>query len=254
MTNMTNSRFHLEQPPVKRVALTVNFKAEPRLQGWHLDTFFHSLSSRYLSRQEVAPHPGDGHGAYEVLPSMGGWPIPKTEFAGDERSLSVQGDELEVAWNFGDNDEKHYPGFDSLIEELEQVLKDLVGSVEEHGVSIAPHEVECLYVNEIDGLSAPDLAVGVLTDWADVQARVVPEEGYVGVRLHGCGNTEEHHCSSYVMVDSNDDGPPVLSFRVGRALDEDESAAKAMRQAHEELIGLFCSHTPDRLRAQWGES
>lgn len=239
---------------MKRVALTVNFSAEPRLQGWHLDTFFHSLSSRYLSRQEVAPHPGVDAATYEFLPSVGGWPIPRTEFASDERSLSVQGDELEVVWNFGDNDEKDYPGFDSLMEELEQVLTDLVASVQEHEVSITPHEAECFYVNEIDGLTAPELAVGVLTDWADVQPRAVPEQGYVGVRLHGCGHTEEHHCSSYVMVDSNEDGAPVLSFRVGRVLDEDEDAAEAMRQAHDELIDLFRSHTPDRLRAQWGES
>lgn len=239
---------------MKRVALTVNFVAEPRLQGWHLDTFFRSLSSRYLTRQEVAPRPGVDTGPFEFLPSTGGWPIPRTEFASHEHSLSVQGDELEVVWHFGDEGEKEYPGFESLMKELEQVLTDLVASAREQEVEVTAHEVECFYINEVEGITAPALAVGVLTDWADVQPRALPEDGYVGVRLHGCGHTEEHHCSSYVMVDSNDDGTPLLSFRVGRALDEDEEAAEAMHRAHEELIGLFRSHTPDSLRAQWGES
>lgn len=248
----TDSRFHLERPPVKRVALTVTFQAEPRLQGWHLDDFFREVAGRYLSREEVAPRPDS---AFEFLGASGAWPIPKTQFSSNERSLSVQGDELEVVWNFGDEGEKAYPGFDLLMEELEQVITQLVTSVRKHDVAITPHEVECFYINEIDGMSAAEYAVGVLTDWADVKPRRLPEEGYVGVRLHGCGNIEEHQCSSMVMVDSSDDdGTPILSLRVGRPLDEDESAEDAMRQAHDELITLFRAYTPDSLLAEWGES
>lgn len=238
---------------MKRVALTVNFAAEPRLQGWHLDEFFRSASDRYLAREEIAPRPDSG--AFEFLSPSGGWPIPKTQFASNERSLSVQGDELEVVWNFGNEGEKKYPGFDSLMEELEQVITQLISSAQKHEVVITPHEVECFYINEIEGMSASELAVGVLTDWANVKPRPVPDEGYVGVRLHGCGDPEEHQCSSLVMVDSDDDdGGPTLSLRVGRPLAEDETAPEAMRQAHDELIALFRSHTPNWLRAQWGES
>lgn len=237
---------------MKRVALTVNFQAEPRLQGWHLEEFFRAAGGRYLSREEVAPRPDN---AFEFLGASGAWPIPKTKFVSDERSLSIQGDELEVAWNFGDEGEKAYPGFDSLMEELESVITQLVTSVRKHDVEITTHEVDCFYINEIGGMSTADYAVGVLTDWADVTPRSLPKEGYVGVRLHGCGDTEEHQCSSLVMVDSSDeDGSPILSLRVGRTLGEDEGAEEAMRQAHDELITLFRAYTPDWLRAQWGES
>lgn len=249
---VTDSRFHLDSPPVKRVALTVSFQAEPRLQGWHLDEFFRETAGRYLSREEVAPRPDN---AFEFLSASGAWPIPKTQFVSKERSLAVQGEELEVVWNFGDEGEKAYPGFDSLMEELASVITRLVTSVRKHDVEITTHEVECYYINEISGMLAADYAVGVLTDWADVTPRTLPKEGYVGVRLHACGDTEEHQCSSLVMVDSSDDdGSPILSLRVGRSLSEDENAEEAMQQAHDELIALFRTYTPDRLRAQWGES
>ena len=250
---VTDSRFRLERPPVKRVTLTVNFRAEPRLQGWHLDAFFHYLGTRYLSREEVPPRPSADAETYEFLPPVG-WPIPRTVFAGDDRSLSVQSDELELVWNFGEANRYGYPGFESLMEELDRVLNELVSSVSEHDVDITPTEVECFYVNEIEGMTAPQLAVGVLTDWAEVDHRPVPDKGYVGVRLHGCRHPEEHNCSSWVMVDSVDDGPPRLAIRVGRLLKEGEAASAVMRQAHDELIGLFRSHTPDRLRTEWGES
>lgn len=239
---------------MRRVALTIGFQAEPRLQGWHLDAFFRFLADRYLSRQEVAPRPGADAGPYEFLPPDGGWPIPKTEFVGDDSSLSVQGDELEVVWDFRDNGTKKYPGFDLLAKELEQVLGGLVSSAQEHGVSITPREVGCFYINEIDGMTAAQLAVGVLTNWAEIQPRAIPVAGYVGVRLHDYDHTEENPCSSYVLVDSNDEGAPVLSFRVGRHLDEEEGAPEAVRQTHDAVIKLFRTHTPDELRARWGES
>lgn len=250
----TDDGFRLAQPPVKRVALTVNFKAEPALQGWHLDGFFGSVKERYLSREEVAPRPGFETGPFEFLSAEGGWPIPKTQFVGNERSLSLQGDELEVAWNFGGEGQDTYPGFESLMSELEQVLVQLVASADDHDVSVVPHSVECLYVNEIEDLTGGELAVGVLTNWSDVEARPVQEKGYVGVRLHGCGHTDEHPCSSYVMVDSDDGKAAALTFRVGRRLDQNEDAVKGVRLAHDELIGIFRSHTPEWLRRQWGES
>lgn len=248
-------RFQLERPPVRRVTLTVNFETAPRLQGWHLGTFFRNLETRYLSREEVPPHLAPDSADYELERPVIAWPIPRTEFAGVDRSLSVQGDELEVAWTFGGDDEDHeYPGFESLMAELGGVFADLVSSASEHAVTITPQRVGCFYVNEIDGISAADLAVGVLTGWRGGSSRPMPSQGYVGVRLHGCRVPEEHDCSSLVMVDSVDDGAPRLSIDVVRPLGEDGLVEPALRAAHDELIDLFKLHTSDQLRTEWGES
>lgn len=247
----TTPGFTLTHPPVKRVALTVRFQAEPGLQGWHLGEFFENVSDRYTTRQEIAPRPNSD--TFEFLEAMGRWPIPKTEFASAERSLSIQGDELEVGWNFGNEGDKNYPGFNELLRELEQVLDKLIQSTTQYDIRISPTDAECYYVNEIEQVSPIELAVGVLTGWTEAGLGSHPPKGYVGVRLHGCGDTEEHQCSSLVMVDSSHDDTPILSLRVGRPLAEAEGAPAALREAHNELIELFQTYTPDHLRAQWGE-
>lgn len=248
------TRFRLERPPVRSVTLTIRFEASPRLQGWHLEGFFRKVSSHYLAREEVAPRPAVEAAGYEFIPPEDAWPIPRTECIGEDRSLSVQGDELEVVWNFGDRDEgREYPGFDSLMKGMEDHLYDLISSVSDHDVTIAPREVECFYENAIEEITASELAVGVLTGWADTSSKSVPQQGYVGVRLASVGKPRGQSCSSLVMVDSGDDQPPRLAIRVGRLLESGERAEDAMRQAHDELISLFRTHTSEQLRSGWGE-
>lgn len=251
-----SSRFRLERPPVKRVALTINFEAMPRLQGWHLGGFFDSIKDEYPTREETSPKPAYHATGYEFMQPGEGWPIPRTELVGEDRALSIQGDELEVVWTFEASEEgREYPGFDSLMAGLKKVYELLESSVEDHGVSIVPKMVECYYTNEIDGVTASELAVGVLTDWrAPVAARPSLPQRYVGVRLHGCGKPEDHECSSLVMVDSTDDGPPRLAFSVSRDLEEGEPVGESLEQAHEELIALFRDYTSGEMRRKWGES
>jgi len=258
MANMAGSNdtpFALEKPPVKRVELSLAFAASPAIQGWHLAAFFTGLRERYLSVTETAPLPsGSGETGYEFLPDDGTWPIARTEFVGADRSLAVQGDRLDVVWEFGDGDDEHaYIGFESLINEMDGVYSELLSALLSNGVEIEPSSAQCYYINEIDEVAGAELAVGVLTGWGAVPASAVPTPGYVGVRLHGCRSTD-HKCSSWVMVDSQDEEPPTLSIRVKRPItDGDKSAMHALREAHDELIGLFRRYTSDELRRGWGE-
>lgn len=238
---------------MKRVALNIKFEAQPRLQGWHLEKFLSSLSGRYLSREEMAPNLGDDDDSFEFMSATNGWPIPRTQFSSTDRDLAIQGDELEVVWNFGAERESKYPGFDSLVSDAEDVFRELVNSTHSYGVSITPMRVECYYRNEISEMSASELALGILSGWTANRAIEAPEEGYIGVRLHGCGYTDDHECSSYVMVDSMGENSPALSFRVGRRVRDGESAKFALSEAHDELISLFRMHTSSDLRQAWGE-
>ena len=249
----TNSPFRLERPPVKRVALNIEFEAEPRLQGWHLADFFSSLSRRYPSREEMAPDLGDDDESIEFMSASNGWPIPRTQFSGFGRALAIQGNELEVVWNFEAEGDSKYPGFDSLMSEAWDVFQKLVESTASFDVSINPIRVQCFYRNEIVEMGASALALGVLSGWSASHAIEAPKEGYIGVRLHGCGYNDRHECSSYVMVDSMGDDNPTLSFQVGRLVRDGEGADFALREAHDELISLFQMHTPVRLREGWGE-
>lgn len=245
--------FALERPPVRQVVLTLGFTASPPIQGWHLASFYNRMRDRYLSVEEVAPRPSESAELpYEILPADGGWPIPRSEFAAPDRALALQGDQLEVQWNFGSPEQRKYVGFESLIEDLSAVYEDLVSVLAGHDIEVSPSRAECYYVNAIEEFSATELAVGVLTDWAAASPQAANNSGYVGVRMHSCPAEEKHNCSSLVMVDSQDDGHPNLSLRVRRQVQE-EPPLDAMNDAHEELIELFKRHTSDELRRGWGE-
>ena len=255
MTADGGSAFTLERPPVTQVNLTVAFNAAPPIQGWHLADLYSTLRTRYLSVSESAPVPARNEDErYEFLPAGGSWPIARTEFARTDGSLAVQGDLIDVVWDFGHGEGSNkYVGFDSLVAEMGQVYGEFVEALSKNGVELEPRMAECRYVNDIVGLSGPELAVGVLTAWASVEPRPVAAPGYVGVRMHACASTE-HRCSSWVMVDADDDEPPKLTLRVNRRVSEaDADAIEALREAHDELIELFRRHTSDALRKGWGE-
>ncbi|MBI4901836.1 MAG: hypothetical protein HY829_15360 [Actinobacteria bacterium] len=248
-------RFKLERPPVTRVVLTLAFEAAPSIQNWQLAGFFTGLRDRYLSVSEAAPVPTDkGDGSFEFLGDDDPWPIPRTEFVSPGRSLGIQGDQMDVVWDFGmASGERDYVGFESLIGEMADVYEQFANELAKNHVRLEPRTAQCHYTNEILGLEVTELAVGVLTDWAPVQSRPTDAPGYVGVRIHAC-KSPEHSCSSWVMVDSQEDGSPTLSIRVRRPIAEgDIDPMAAMREAHDELIGLFKRHTSDELRQAWGE-
>ncbi len=158
-----------------------------------------------------------------------------------------------TTWAFDGEASTPYVGFDELRATIDDLYMKLAASVAVHDVRITPRSVSCYYVNSVPEVSATTLAVGVLTRWAQNIAADDPEHGYVGARLHACASPGEHSCASLVMVDSQDDGSPLLSIRVGREVPEQEDAITALSAAHDELIVLFKQHTSEALRKGWGE-
>lgn len=252
--------YRLQRPPVTSVSLRIRFKAVPGLQNWMLAPFLSEMRQKAAGVEELPPlgsfadpfaladFPSD---ELEEAPS---WPVPRTQFLSNDRTIAVQGDELEVTWAFDAANAEKYPGFDELRREMEELYTTLVGSVGTHEVAITPSLVECFYTNSIPEVTAATLAVGVLTNWSSEAVVPDPSAGYVGVRLHTCADPVKHDCASLVLVDSRDDGePPILAFRVSRRVEGDTDAVAALTEAHDELITLFKQHTSDNLRRGWGE-
>lgn len=252
--------YELLRPPVTSVSLRIRFKAVPSLQNWMLASFLSEMRGIHASVEELPPLGGftdpfsglvEDDDGQEDHPA---WPVPRTQFSGLDRTIAVQGDELQVTWAFDDESASKYVGFDALRGDMENLYRKLVNSVIQHGVTIGPKGVECFYVNSVPEVTATTLAVGVLTNWTNDVRLNDPQDGYVGVRLHTCASPNMHRCSSLVMVDSRDaDDPPILSLRVHRVVDEGLDAIEALSDAHDELIALFKQHTSESLRKGWGE-
>ncbi|MFT3888026.1 MAG: hypothetical protein QM713_07690 [Arachnia sp.] len=252
--------YRLRRAPVTSVSLRIGFSAAPGLRNWMLAPFLSEMRNEGAAVEELPPLVGSPdpfslldapNDEFEDVPS---WPVPRTRFTSADRSIAVQGDELEVTWVFDAENAVSYPGFDELSREMSRLYHRLVASVDTHDVTITPTIVECFYTNSVGGVTAATLAVGVLTGWSSDTATPDPAHGYVGVRLHTCADPETHDCASLVMVDSQDGGEaPVLAFRVGRRVGPDADAVAALAEAHDELIALFKRHTSDDLRREWGE-
>lgn len=252
--------YKLERPPVTSVSLRIRFRATPGLQNWMLAPFLSEMRNENGAVEELPPLSGfpdpfslsdPSNDEFEDGPA---WPVPRTQFTSTDRSIAVQGDELEVTWAFDSENAVSYPGFDDLSREMSKLYRKLVDSVDTHDVAITPSMVECFYTNSVRGVTAAALAVGVLTDWSGDTAAPDPTPGYVGVRLRTCADPDKHDCASLVMVDSRDGGePPVLAFRVGHRVAANADAVAALTEAHDELIALFKRHTSDGLRREWGE-
>lgn len=252
--------YRLPRPPVASVSLRIRFKSVPNLQNWMLAPFVSDMREEAVAVEELPPlgaltglltlsdSPEEGS---EEMPS---WPVPRTRFLSGDRTVAVQGDELEVTWAFDPVNAERYPGFDELSRELADLYKKLVLSVGTHEVTIEPSLVECFYVNRIPEVTVSTLAVGVLTGWSSDATVPDPTDDYVGVRLRACADPKKHDCSSLVMVESfGGVDTPVLAFQVSRGVETGTDAVAALAEAHDELIALFKRHTSEDLRRGWGE-
>lgn len=251
------SVFMLERPPVTLVSLRITFDAAPRLQNWMLAPFLTQMRADYPSVNEVPPR---GRYADPLVVESDesqepAWPVPRTQFKDADCTIAVQGDELEVTWDFNDDADNKYVGFEALQTKMQQIFERLVGSVEAHGVSISPTNADCFYINRIPEIDGRELAVGVITQWNPANPPTQTQgSGYVGVRFRTCANPAQHECHSMVMVDSHEGQAPQLSLHVRRPVIPSVGAMGALAHAHEELIMLFAAHTSQELREKWGEA
>ncbi|MGL5828617.1 MAG: hypothetical protein ACRC0L_03485, partial [Angustibacter sp.] len=114
---------------------------------------------------------------------------------------------------------------------------------------------ECRYENVIADLTANQLAVGLLTNWQGTPGESLPAKGYVGVRIHACGDEKNHNCSSYVAADGDTDEESIFSISVRRLVnDGNELALGGLHEAHQELLALFLSYTSSAQHDAWGRT
>lgn len=247
----------LVKPPVRLVRLTVRFDATGLLQASHVASLRGRWRNDYPEVLERVPTPSP---ASPSLMQMSGdssaWPIAHTTYLSKDsgQEISFQGDFLEIAWTFSEGED--YPGFDVLANELSHRFGEFQEALyDEAGIQLTFTGSECRYENLMSGISAAELSVGLLTDWAGSPAAELPQNGYVGARIHACADEATHNCSSFIAADGDDDEDATLSIIVGRSVAEDEDEAKlgGLHEAHAELISLFLKYTSETQRQKWGQ-
>lgn len=247
------SRLAFREPPIRSSRLSVQFEQSSHVLSGQLAPLHAAWMTSLPIVEETAPDFEDVDIAGED-PDGPTWPLPSTKFLSVDGSQSVtlQEGRLDLEWN---RTKEPYPGFDDLVGSLAERFEELLNAMDSAGIAIRPKSSSCLYRNEIEGISGSDLAVGVLTDWASASRLDLPAKGYVGVRIHACAEPENHHCSSYVMVDGDAGRTPQLTLSVKRRLTEGEqSPLGGLHEAHAELLQLFLKFTSDEQRDRWGRT
>lgn len=249
------ARLKFRRPPVSDVFLTLYFEADSHIQGSHVAPLKMSWESELPLVQELAPLPGemDSDGP-TFLASGGQWPLPYTRYnsVSSDQAIAFQGDRFQLQWSFSDAAGDEYPGFEKLSEGLEKRYVEFKNVLDQAGIILTIRGSECKYVNRIQGLSAGEVAVGVLTEWRGVPGSNLPKEGYVGVRLHACASEEKHRCSSFLQVDGDTGDSAHMTINVSRELDDEEKATLGgLYDAHDELLDIFERFTSPEMHGQW---
>ncbi|WP_143553721.1 hypothetical protein [Serinicoccus sp. CNJ-927] len=184
------------------------------------------------------------------------WPMPAVRFVNQSgtEAIIVQNGRFDIEWTFASDTEgaSLYPGYDALESELQKRFDEYRDRVRIRGLDITPYGAECRYENPLPECSAAEAAVGVLTQWSGEPAVYLPENGYVGVRLHGCADPANNDCSSYIAVDGDPEAVPILSIVVEKMDADGTRPLGGLRQAHDELIDLFFQYTSSEQHEKWG--
>ncbi len=241
------------EPPVRSTQLSVMFEQSSHVLSAQLAPLHAKWMTQLPVIEESAPDFEDIDIAGED-PSGNAWPLPSTKFvsADGTMSLTLQEGRLDLTW---DKAEDPYPGFEHLAAVLSERFTELGEALASAGVSIRLKSSRCVYQNQMEGLTGPELAAGILTNWTAPARPDLISKGYVGVRIHACADVEIHKCSSYVMVDGSSGDVPRFTISVKRRLKKDEdSILGGLHEAHEELLELFLQFTSEDQQRDWGRS
>lgn len=242
------------QPPVRRVDLTLNFKPSAHIQASYLASLVSSWSRQLPVIEELPPKPVDRSDRTVFLSESSKWPLPLMRFssASGDISIAFQGNLFEISWKFSPGQHETYPGFAHLMGELQTRFSSFQEALTDAGVELELTGSECQYTNEIEGLSSSDLAVGILTNWQGSLDVVLPDDGYVGMRIHACPDEAIHKCTTWVAVDGSVREDATLTISVERTVGKEEVELAGLREAHDELIRVFLDRTPIHLHERWG--
>lgn len=244
-----------QKPPVRRVQLTVFFDTSDAVQGNHVAPLRRIWNDMYPIVTEHAPMPHDDEPSenFSVLTENSHWPIPFTRYSSvaDRRSVAFQRDRFEVRWDFDEESGAAYPGFESLRTTMQQEFDIFSAVLGDSDIVLSITKAECRYVNQMQGFTAAELAVGVLTDWRGSPGPEADDSDYVGVRIHSHSQEGvDHDCSSLVAVDMKEDSDPTLSIFVTHAGGPNDLGGIA--HAHAELISTFLRYTSEEQHLAWG--
>lgn len=243
------------KPPVRRVELTLFFDASDAVQGSHVAPLRQIWKEAYPIVAEHSPLPPDNEPTenISVLNENSHWPIPFTRYSSavNRRSVAFQRDRFEVRWDFDEESGAPYPGFESLLSTMKQEFEVFTGVLSDSDLNLNITKAECRYVNQMQGITAAQLAVGVLTEWQGSPSSQIDDSNYVGVRLHSHSEGEnDHSCSSLVAVDTKEDDDPTLSIFVTHVGGPDDLGG--IGHAHAELIKTFLRYTSEEQHRAWG--
>jgi uncharacterized protein (TIGR04255 family) len=243
-------------PPVRRVMLTIRFHADVSIQASHVAPLRVRWAEEFPIAEELPPFPPiDAYNeAPTFLSSEDAWPLPYTRYTTNngDRSIAFQNDRFSVAWHF-DPGAPRYPGFAMLSGELERKFTELTEELSKAGIVLTVRGARCDYSNKLDRIAPAEAAVGVLTDWAAQPSQRAAEAPAVHTHLHPCGAQEEHGCNATVSVQSDDTGT-LLRLSAERWIEENsDDEIGGLREAHDELVKLFIDFTTSEQRERWGQ-
>lgn len=250
----TVSELRFSHPPVRRVDLTLTFKPRAHIQTSYLASLISSWSSNLPVVDELPPKPVEPSDRTVFLSERSKWPLPFMRFSSTSGDITIafQGNLFEISWKFSPGQNERYPGFAHLTGQLKMRFSEFQEALEKAGVELEMTGSECRYTNEMEGLSSSDLAVGILTNWQGSPDVALPDDGYVGMRIHACPDEGIHKCTTWVAVDGSVREDATLTISVERSVGEEELDLAGLREAHDELIRVFLERTPTHLHEKWG--
>jgi len=254
------SEVAFDNPPVRRVELSVYFKQIQGFQVSHLSRLREQWRGDYPNSAELPPvRPVNRSGEEtQLLPIGSAWPLPYIVWSteDEERAVGIQNDRFVISWRFSEQSEK-YPGFAILSAELEQRLSELKSVVRnETGVELEILGSECGYLNELPETPANKLLVGVATKWT-VDGADGPDipATYSGIRMHLCNDPALRECVLDLALDLDDDGPFLSITSAFDLPDEPQGETLGLgglRHAHDRLIETFLDFTSAEMHEEWG--
>ena len=186
------------------------------------------------------------------------WPFPYMLFStsAEDHVVAIQNDRLVRTWQFREG--QSYPGYQELAGDLEArfaQFTEVVTAELERDVEITASE--CYYVNELPGVQAAELLVGVSSGWtlsgADVE---LPPTHFAGVRMH-LDDPDIPGSHVQINADSEEEGATLsIMSRYILTGEEDDAGSRlgGLEQAHAALIRTFLRFTSSEMQSEWGKS
>lgn len=264
----TQDRLAFDRPPVREVRLAFMFGTVGKLRSAYIGGLYDRWRAEYPDVMESPPvqpfNRSDLTQAtdedYMFLSEDSAWPIPLTTFENSEtgKKIVFQADRFAINWDFESSESDSYPGFDSLGDELVARFAEFSAQLKETPAG-APQltHVECLYINEISGITPRQFAHGLLTDWRESDEIPAATNEYESSSFRQHFHLEGLETGVWVVVapaKGDAKGGTELSIRVLREVSSSDADWRTeLESCHEVENEQFLASTSRKMREAWGE-